>query len=135
MAEKSDIQRDIDSSRLISRMAAVCSVASLVMLVLTVVLHSFRGGDVFMLGRIPYALALLFSAGAYFYGTLKTAAALDEEKVYVVATATAVTGNFAGVALPNKWKVFPQATRVVMAYANGTAPTPRVHPNPCPLSQ
>ena len=51
---------------------------------------------------------------------LGDATALDEEKVYVVATATAVTGNFANVTLPNKWKVFPQATRVILAYANGT---------------
>ena len=64
MADKSDIQRNIDSSRLITRMAAICGVFSLVMLVLTIVLHSFRGGDVFTLGRIPYALARLFSVGA-----------------------------------------------------------------------
>ena len=46
--------------------------------------------------------------------------ALDETKVYTIATATAVTGDFANVALPNKWKAFPQATRVVIGYANGT---------------
>ena len=36
------------------------------------------------------------------------------------AAALSVTGNFANVALPNKWKAFPQATRVVIGYANGT---------------
>ncbi len=51
---------------------------------------------------------------------LGDATALDEEKVYVIATATAVTGNFVNVALPNKWKAFPQATRVIVGYANGT---------------
>ena len=85
MADKSDIQRNIDSSRLITRMAAASGVVSLVMLVLTIVLHSLRGGDVFGLGRIPYALALLFSVGAYFYGTLKTSAALDEEEKALLA--------------------------------------------------
>jgi hypothetical protein len=45
---------------------------------------------------------------------------LDETKVYTVATASAVTGNFASVALPKKWKAFPQATRVIIGYANGT---------------
>ena len=85
MADKSDIQRNIDSSRLITRMAAASGAISLAMLVLTIVLHSFRGGDVFGLGRIPYALALLFSAGAYFYGMLKTAAALDEEEKSLLA--------------------------------------------------
>ena len=77
MAGKSDIQTNIDNSRLITRLAAACGAVSLVMLVLNIVLHSFRGGDVFTLGRIPYALALLFSVGAYFYGMLKTAAALE----------------------------------------------------------
>ena len=85
MADKGDIQRNIESSRLITRMAAASGAVALVMLVLTIVLHSFRGGDVFSLGRIPYALALLFSVGAYFYGTLKTSAALDEEEKVLLA--------------------------------------------------
>ena len=85
MADKNDIQRNIDSSRLITKMAAASGVFALAMLVLTIVLHSFRGGDVFMLGRIPYALSLLFSIGAYFYGTLSTAAALDEEEKSLLA--------------------------------------------------
>ena len=85
MADRGDIQRNIDNSRLITRMAAASGAVALVMLVLTIALYSFRGGDVFGLGRIPYALALLFSAGAYFYGTLKTAAALDEEEKALLA--------------------------------------------------
>ena len=85
MAEKIDIKRDIENARLITRMAAICGVISLAMLVLTIVLNSFRGGDVFGLGRIPYSLALLFSAGAYFYGTLKTSAAIDEEEMSLLA--------------------------------------------------
>ena len=85
MAEKIDIKRDIENARLITRMAAICGVISLAMLVLTIVLHSFRGGDVFGLGRIPYSLALLFSVGAYFYGMLKTSAALDEEEKSLLA--------------------------------------------------
>ena len=51
---------------------------------------------------------------------LADATALDETKVYTIATASAVTGNFANVRLPNKWKAFPQATRVIIGYANGT---------------
>ena len=39
-----------------------------------------RGGDAFLMGEVPYALALLFSLGALFHGMLKTAAALDEEE-------------------------------------------------------
>jgi regulator of protease activity HflC (stomatin/prohibitin superfamily) len=85
VVKKSDIQRDIDSSRLITRMSAASGAVALVMLVLTEVLYAFRGGDVFILGSIPYALALLFSVGALFYGVLKTAAALDEEEKALLA--------------------------------------------------
>ena len=75
-----DVQRNIDSARLQTRMAAGCGAAALVLLILTEVLYALRGGDAFLLGGIPYALALLFSLGALFYGMLKTAAALDEEE-------------------------------------------------------
>lgn len=85
MVKSTDIQRSIDSSRLLTRMAAGSGVAALVMLVLTEVLYSLRGGDVFMLGTIPYALAALFSAGALFHGMLGTAAALDEEEKTMLA--------------------------------------------------
>ena len=41
-----------------------------------------------------------------------------------VASGTFAAGreyaDFVDVALPNKWKVFVQANRVIMAYANGT---------------
>ena len=75
-----DVQHDIDSARLTTRMAAGCGAAALVLLILTEVLYALRGGDAFLLGEVPYALALLFSLGALFYGMLKTAAALDEEE-------------------------------------------------------
>ena len=45
MADKNDIQRNIDSSRLITKMAAASGAVALVMLVLTEVLYAFRGGD------------------------------------------------------------------------------------------
>lgn len=85
MAKTSDIQRDIDRSRLMTRMAAGSGITALLMLVLTEVLYSVRGGDVFLLGSIPYSLALLFSIGAFFYGMLRTAAALDEEEKALLA--------------------------------------------------
>ena len=75
-----DVQRNIDGARLMTRMAAGCGTAALVLLILTEVLYALRGGDAFLMGEIPYALALLFSLGALFYGMLKTAAALDEEE-------------------------------------------------------
>ena len=39
---------------------------------------------------------------------------------YLLAAAAGFTGDFVGVSLPNKWKTFVQANRVIMAYANGT---------------
>ena len=45
---------------------------------------------------------------------------LNEETVYTIVTAAGFTGDFADVSLPNKWKVFVQENRVIMAYANGT---------------
>ena len=47
-------------------------------------------------------------------------AALDESKVYTVATATAVTGTFAAVDVPNKWRVSVVGSQVKFVYANGT---------------
>ncbi|MBR1588783.1 MAG: autotransporter-associated beta strand repeat-containing protein [Kiritimatiellae bacterium] len=46
--------------------------------------------------------------------------ALDEDKVYTVATATAVTGTFAAVDVPKKWRVSVIGSQVKLGYANGT---------------
>ena len=46
--------------------------------------------------------------------------ALDETKVYTIATATEVTGTFAHADIPKKWRVSVLGTQVKLAYANGT---------------
>ena len=51
---------------------------------------------------------------------LGDAAALDETKVYTIATATSVTGRFANENLPRKWKASALPTRVILACENGT---------------
>ena len=51
---------------------------------------------------------------------LGNATALDETKVYTIATATAVTGRFANENLPKKWRTTVHPTHVTLAYANGT---------------
>ena len=52
---------------------------------------------------------------------LGDATALDETKIYTIATATSFTGTFAGVTLPNrKWRVSVADTKVKLVYANGT---------------
>ena len=48
------------------------------------------------------------------------ATALDETKVYTIATATSVTGRFANENLPKKWRTTVHPTHVTLAYANGT---------------
>ena len=52
---------------------------------------------------------------------LSDVTALDETKIYTIATATSFTGTFAGVTLPNrKWRVSVADTKVKLVYANGT---------------
>ena len=51
---------------------------------------------------------------------LADATALDETKVYTIATATSVTGRFANENLPKKWRTTVHPTHVTLAYANGT---------------
>ena len=51
---------------------------------------------------------------------LGDATALDETKVYTIATAASVTGRFANENLPKKWRTTVHPTHVTLAYANGT---------------
>ena len=47
-------------------------------------------------------------------------AALDETKIYTIATATEVTGTFAHADIPKKWRVSVLGSQVKLGYANGT---------------
>ena len=51
---------------------------------------------------------------------LSDVTALDETKIYTIATATEVTGAFAHADIPKKWKVSALGTQVKLVYANGT---------------
>ena len=51
---------------------------------------------------------------------LGDATALDETKVYTIATATGVTGTFAHADIPKKWRVSVLGSQVKLGYANGT---------------
>jgi autotransporter-associated beta strand protein len=52
---------------------------------------------------------------------LGDATALDETKIYTVATASSFTGTFANMTLPNqKWRVTVADTKVRLVYTNGT---------------
>ena len=45
---------------------------------------------------------------------------LNEGSVYTLATAAEVTGTFANVDIPKKWRVSVHPTKVTLAYSNGT---------------
>ena len=51
---------------------------------------------------------------------LNDATALDETKIYTIATAAEVTGTFAHADIPKKWRVSVLGAQVKLAYANGT---------------
>ncbi len=84
MTSKNDIRAAIDNSRLMTRLALIGGIASLVLLVLTFVLGAIQGrtggADVFSLAVVPYTLAALFAFGGVIYGMLGTSAALENEE-------------------------------------------------------
>ena len=51
---------------------------------------------------------------------LGDATALDETKIYTIATATEVTGTFAHADIPKKWRASVLGSQVKLVYANGT---------------
>ena len=51
---------------------------------------------------------------------LGDATALDETKIYTIATTTEVTGTFAHADIPKKWRVSVLGSQVKLGYANGT---------------
>ena len=51
---------------------------------------------------------------------LSDTTALDETKIYTIATATTVTGTFAHANIPKKWRASVLGTQVKLVYANGT---------------
>ena len=85
MTQKREIQTEIDNNRMMTRLSIGGGAAALILLILTLVLRSFRGGDVFYLAALPYALAFLFAVAAMIYGLLGSAAALEEEEKQLLA--------------------------------------------------
>ena len=77
---KTNIQVSIDNGRLMTKLSAVSLIFSVCFLILTAVLGSMRGGDVFRFGLITYTLSALFSFGALIYGIFSTQAGLENEE-------------------------------------------------------
>ena len=82
---KANIQVSIDNGRLMTKLAAVGLIFSVCFLILTAVIGSMRGGDVFRFGMITYALSAVFSFGALIYGMLSTQAGLENEEKQLLA--------------------------------------------------
>ena len=84
MATNNDIRAAIDNSRLTTRLSVFGGIASLLLLILTIVLGMVRGeaggADVFSLAVIPFSMALLFSLSSLVFGVLRTSAAQEEEE-------------------------------------------------------
>ena len=82
---KTNIQATIDNGRLMTKLAVVGLIFSVCFLILTAVIGSMRGGDVFRFGMITYALSAIFSFGALIYGMLSTQAGLENEEKQLLA--------------------------------------------------
>ena len=77
---KTNIQVSIDNGRLMTRLSVISLIFSVCFLILTAVIGSMRGGDVFRFGLITYTLSAIFSFGALIYGMLSTQAGLENEE-------------------------------------------------------
>ena len=79
MANENEIRTAIDAGKLNTKLSTVGWILSAVMLVVCIIMSSVRGGNVFMLGCVPFALALLFGLGSMIYAMLSTSAAQESE--------------------------------------------------------
>ena len=77
---KTNIQVSIDNGRLMTKLSVISLIFSVCFLILTAVIGSMRGGDVFRFGLITYTLSAIFSFGALIYGMLSTQAGLENEE-------------------------------------------------------
>ncbi|MBO5764669.1 MAG: protease modulator HflK [Lentisphaeria bacterium] len=80
MANENEIRTAIDAGKLNTKLSTVGWILSAVMLVVCIIMSSVRGGNVFMLGCVPFALALLFGLGSMIYAMLSTSAAQESEE-------------------------------------------------------
>ena len=77
---KTNIQVSIDNGRLMTKLSVISLIFSVCFLILTAVIGSMRGGDVFRFGLITYTLSAIFSFGSLIYGMLSTQAGLENEE-------------------------------------------------------
>lgn len=111
MATNNDIRAAIDNSRLTTRLSVFGGIASLLLLILTIVLGMVRGeaggADVFSLAVIPFSMALLFSLSSLVFGVLRTSAAQEEEEKQLLEN-----GAMSALWMSRRMSVSPPAVRL-----------------------
>ncbi|MFA6715690.1 MAG: hypothetical protein WCS27_09955, partial [Victivallaceae bacterium] len=83
MVDKQDLGKEIDNSKLMTKLSVIGGVGSLILAVLILILgiiSNFAGSDTFNLAILPYLLATLFAFSAMIYGLMSTSAAQEEEE-------------------------------------------------------
>ncbi len=83
MVDKQSLGREIDNSRLMTKLSVLGGVGSLILAVLILILgiaSKFAGSDTFNLAIIPYVMATLFAFSAMIYGLMSTSSAQEEEE-------------------------------------------------------
>ena len=85
VAKQSDSQTAVDNAALNIRLAVIGGVLALALLAVAAVMAALRGGDLFNLATVPFALALLFALAALIYGMLSKSAALEDEEKALLA--------------------------------------------------
>ena len=88
MESKSKISANIQGSRTLIKLASASTVLSLILLIgcslLSIGESVFIESTIFSMGVIPFAMTLLFSVGALFYGILGLHSAQEEEEKFLL---------------------------------------------------
>ncbi len=80
MANGNEIRTAIDAGKLNTKLSILGWILSAIMLVVCIIMSSVRGGSLFMLNTVPFALALLFGLGSMVYAMLFTSASQENEE-------------------------------------------------------
>jgi regulator of protease activity HflC (stomatin/prohibitin superfamily) len=83
MVDKQSLSKEVDNSRLMTKLSVLGGIGSLLLAVLILILGiggKFAGSDTFNLAIVPYLIASLFAFSAMVYGLMSTSAASEEEE-------------------------------------------------------
>ncbi len=80
VANENAIRTAIDAGKLNTKLSVIGWILSAVMLIISIIMSSMRGGNIFALAAVPFALALLFGLGSMIYAMLASNAAQESEE-------------------------------------------------------